>query len=489
MRLLLALAITLGLPLSANANSNGTGQSVITINLQAPLSGLNDWLEANLPRTLHERAPRREVCVPAKRACTKIPEFRGFKIYSRMECIDVSPRITCDISERAVREGPFRLTGSGGTLTAQQVIAASVRARGRGEIGKNITQTARGALLLTLGTTPRIESDWTLKSNATIDYQWTRRPALKLFNLIDVTIAGEVEGELNAQIARLENGGADAALARLDIRRRMQTLWSKAREPVEIDLGLGTAPLFLHLQPHSIAASDLSFANDTASISLQMAGRAKATPSRTPPWSTRSELPDLGQIPSSAEGFALHLPIMLDWPFLNAAFAQALPHSFPVTSPASGTLTLSAARLYSGDGQMLIDLEVAFAPSSALLPDVSGSATLQVSPDYDAERRVLEFRNVALRESTPRALTSIIALAQTLNQLERDFALPLSKEIEDLEKDLRQALISSVIKGVPGLTRSGELAIGFRDLKIMSEGLALTAEATGRLTVTMELVP
>lgn len=470
------------------AQNPNADRSVIGIKVKVPLSGLEALLGQSIPAQINQR-PTRHVCVKAERACTKIPEFRGLKIYSRMECIDVTPRITCDLSGQATREGPFKLTGSGSTLTAKQVIRVSATARGRGVIGKNIRQTARGALAISLSTTPRIDSNWTIKSNPDIDYRWTRPLTVKLFNLIPVTIRGEVESTLNRQIAKIKNGSADAALAELGLKDKMQALWDASRRPVELDLGLSADPLYLHVQPHGIAASDLSFANGIGEISLQLFGRTFVTHQGASPWPTQAALPDLGKLPSGVNDFQVSVPLRLDWSTVNQMLSTQLPVGLPIKQPFAGEIIVKSALLQSSDGALKLRLDVGVKPASRLLPDLSGNITLSAVPGFDTERRILTFDEIALVDSSSSALQAVVTLAQNLGLIANQIKAPLDSDITQLESSLRRRLNFLPLEGVKGVKSQGDIAVRFDSLKVGLAGLTLTARAKGNLTMSLELVP
>ncbi len=67
-------------PASARSAVAATPQSTLNLPLELPLTSLAALLHAELPEVLHKAGPRRQTCIPAKRACTDIPEFHGFNI-------------------------------------------------------------------------------------------------------------------------------------------------------------------------------------------------------------------------------------------------------------------------------------------------------------------------------------------------------------------------------------------------------------------------
>ena len=309
------------------ASAQDWPQSSVTVAVEVPLAGLEEYLVRELPNPLHSGGRSGETCVKAEQACTKIPEFRGFKIYSRMECIDISPRISCDISESVTREGPLTLTGQGGTLTIVQAARASVTARGRGDIGKNIRQTVRAAAEFTLTVTPSIDADWTPRPNVDLAYRWIDPPEFRLFNFIPVTIRGKVEPELRAAIDRLERERLPELVSDLGLRDRMAALWEEVQTPRAISPGAGLPSLYAHFRPEAVAISSLDFSGGLARAAIRLDGRTAVTDVAASPWGAPTALPDLGGLPGDASGFVLEVPVWVGHATLTAALASASPRT------------------------------------------------------------------------------------------------------------------------------------------------------------------
>ena len=143
-----------------------------------------------------------------------------------MECVDVSPRIKCDLTESIIRSGALRVSGSGNTLTLKQNLDGSVRARGRGAIGKNVSQSARAKAEFTITAAPYLRPNWSLEPNVKLTHRWINRPTFRLFNLINVSIGSKVDPKLRDALNKVQNEIIPAKLRRLDIRGRVGKLWA-----------------------------------------------------------------------------------------------------------------------------------------------------------------------------------------------------------------------------------------------------------------------
>ena len=126
------------------------GESVLSATLSLPVSEIKEKVSSLLPSPIYQLNQKRQTCVPAKWASTKIPEFRGLKWYTKTIKTKISPEITCDISGIVRKNGDLTVRVVNDHLEVQLPINLSVTAKGRGTIGRNISETAKGATAITV---------------------------------------------------------------------------------------------------------------------------------------------------------------------------------------------------------------------------------------------------------------------------------------------------------------------------------------------------
>lgn len=455
--------------LSANA-VRADDVSIVTVPISVPLNGLQAFANAEMPNPIHEKRGR-EICVKAERACTKIPEFRGFKIYSRMECIDVSPNISCDLHEKVWGEGPLELDESNGELVLSQRISAAATVRGRGSIGKHIKETARGAADVTIRARPHIAPNWDVTLALSHDLRWTQKPNVVLFNVFRVTFEGEANKALNRGIAKFKANKLPEALRKLRLRERAAPLWDKLQQPHEIELE--DHSLFLHFLPQKIGIGSIEVSRADINTVVSIAGRTQVTDSDARPFLVdKAPLPDLSPVPG-APGFSLSVPVSVELQKLEAALGAELPREFDTDTPL-GKITVRSALLSERAGRLTIDAEI-----RSTIHD--GPLSISGVPVWDEASQTLDVREISV--STGNAFKDL-GIAVLRYWLEPQSKIALGREIDRAEVKFNEALNRSIDldgRGQIQLTGSGELTAS--DLQLAGGRVEIVAKTTGTLSV------
>ncbi|MCE8001196.1 MAG: hypothetical protein HEP70_20450, partial [Rhodobiaceae bacterium] len=91
--------------------------SQLSVPLSIDLAHLQSRANAALAGRLHTFNEKNVHCVKAKWFKTKVPEFRGLKIYSKIVKTKISPDLYCDLRGHVDRPGNLAITGNGSPLT------------------------------------------------------------------------------------------------------------------------------------------------------------------------------------------------------------------------------------------------------------------------------------------------------------------------------------------------------------------------------------
>lgn len=254
-------------------------QSVPNSSIQAGVFiDLNDFqsvLNNQLPEVLERIDQKGKKCVEAQWLKTKgIPKcsFKGIKLYCKDSWIKTktTPDISCDVSGVVKRTGPIKLEGRGNALIVQLPLHASVTARGRGDIGKNIQQSANAAAEITFRVSNiRIGEDWKLNGDTSASYNWTKRPTLKLFNLIDVNVSNSVSPEVDRQL-RAFSEQLESELSKIDLKPTIERYWADLQRPRSVD------GLHSRFVPAKIVYTGLQFNQRKLETVLQLDGEIES---------------------------------------------------------------------------------------------------------------------------------------------------------------------------------------------------------------------
>lgn len=313
------------------SKSANPAPSALSVPISINLAALEEELNERVPQHLETIDQPGEVCVEAEWLKTKgLPNchFKGIKLYCEDTWIKtkVTPDITCDVSGWVKRDGKITLTGSGAELTLTVPLKAKVTAQGRGEIGKNITQTVEAATVISAALAPEITPDWQPTMKIDTDFRWTRRPQFKLFNLIPVTVGSKAEPELRKQLAELEKN-IPSFLANAKLKDRMGVAWTQIQKPMALD---EDQHIWARFAPSAVGFSGIDTAANVLKSSFHLTGFPQVTIGKRPEVGDPSPLPALTKIEPVAPRFAVVLPITVELAELQSLAQKQLHELNPI---------------------------------------------------------------------------------------------------------------------------------------------------------------
>ncbi|WP_306113974.1 MULTISPECIES: DUF4403 family protein [unclassified Roseovarius] len=477
---------------SIDASPASAGEKAsLSVPVSVPLSDIAGVLNNKIPQVLHHAGPRKETCVEAERICTKIPEFRGFKIYSRMECVDVTPRISCDLEEHVARDGPLQVNGSGNRLEFHQNILARATVRGRGEIGKHIRETAHARAAVSLSLSPSLSPDWQLSAPIDVNYRWIDRPQFVLFNLFTVTFAGKVEPQLNAAIADFKQDFQRQVRA-IPVHKAASEIWRDLQRRVPIRIHGARSPAYFHFSPETIGFSGLSVSRSELRLALHLTGVAKIT--TTGDGNRKTPLPNLRQVPVGAAGFDLKVPLHVPYEAVNKTLRQKLPLSLPVraSDELRGEVHVSRAVVTRRDGRLALKLDLATELNGAAawikaggFDRYKGQVTISATPSFDRETQTLRFidakadfkDNFVLNALSRVVLRDGSVMSKRLSEL---LELDLSEDARRIGDGLGRAIRREL---TPGVFLDAQASARLIRVQTGVEGLDITAKVVGPLRI------
>lgn len=459
----------LSLALTSFMTSPATSDPVSTLSLPLSirLATVAQAVERALPNPIVQEQDVR-TCVEAQRACTNIPEFRGLRIYSRQECVTISPRIDCSIDQLVERSGSVEVTGGGGTITLSQAFRGQATVRGRGEIGRHIRETATGSAEVTLHVTPRIGPDWRLLADLDHNIRWIQRPQANLFNFIPVTFGTRAERALNQSVNNFRSTGLQPALDRVDLRAAVATVWANLQDPIAIPIRddfraeLRFTPSSVALAPLEVDANAITTRlslNGTFRLSEGMEGPAEAVP-----------LPSLSASPTPA-GVSLVVPVSLGLDTLSAIAQMQLPASLDLGDSLGLSLEISQVEIEeASEGRIRFRFEARSSSDTFALNDLPLPLSLTGRLFWSSELQELRLDEPNLQVDGPGlAATAINALATSdlaVRRLSDLVRVPLTETIISLESRLIPALDSALGASIQA---RGVAAISLSDLRVDNE--------------------
>jgi hypothetical protein len=475
----LMMCIVIG---SSQAQADPTSR--LTLRIKADLDHITAALNSSIPMRLHHAEPRREICVEAERACTKIPEFRGLKIHSRLECVDITPRISCDISEMVTRAGNLRVTGEGSTLIITESVSGSATARGRGAIGKNIRQTVRGSADVTARVQASLAPNWMPQVEFSFDKKWNKRPEVNLFGMIPVSVGTQAERAIDAAEARLRQT-VPGMMENLGLRARADALWHQLQEPLPIPIASLDGPVFAHIQPQAIAFSGMSFTDGEVHATTELQAQTRVTDSVRSPWPTPSALPDLSTLSNEAAGYSLTLPVSIQLAVLNQLSAQMKPYRHQVSVGPVDQIEVDSVRMSASADRLIVDTTLRVFGNDKTTLHYEGPASFSALLKWDSTRQQVTLDDLQLERGLNRFLRGVFKAGQYLGAISRSIDIPVAQYLATVQADVESAMNKPLSSSV---ILSGSIAeLQLSEMTLSDSTVLATGHASGVLDVELNL--
>lgn len=260
----------------ALAQAENEQQSIIRTSVSIDLQPIEQRLNQLVPHTIENISESGRTCINAQWLKTKgIPscKLRGIKLYCKDTWLKTktTPEVKCDVTGWVKRNGPISISSSGNKVFLNVPVKAQVEAQGRGEIGKNIQQTASAEASFTFDATLSVDESWQVKADVNAGYRWTKRPELKLFNLIPITIGGKVDPNIRQQLAEFAIS-AEKELSQLDLRSSIDSTWHQ----IQVPSGKSNTGLNARFRPTGVSYSGFQSSGQILETVIHIEGFAEA---------------------------------------------------------------------------------------------------------------------------------------------------------------------------------------------------------------------
>jgi hypothetical protein len=435
---------------------------------------------------LYEVAKYTQKCVDE--TWTKIPKFKGLKLYTQK--LILTPAIYCDVWGHVERRGDLTVGGTGNTVQFSLPIHASMSAKAVG-----IQETAKADATFFMKATPDINSEWQPTLNISSDFQWDRRPEIRLLNMIKVTIGSKVEPKLRAEIAKFE-ASVPAMLQELNLRAEVEKIWSEVQDPIRIAEAPQTWAVFV---PAGVGFSGFDIEDQSLDTQVFLEGETRIFVGEKPQVEKVALLP-LGDMVAEPGKFSLAVPIAIQegevQTLLDSVPSDLLTFKIDEGVALQGTLMVSELDIeMHGSGDLRLMADVHFDNRSDWLKaidifdwfDVEGRVELSVVPALDESTQMVYTQSLRLDSETNSGLAD--ALVDLMD-------LPLVRDAlaEQLKYDFSEALAEGIAEANFAMNQSvdGEVHIsgalvtaGVRDLVITDGLLFVVAEANGAISASV----
>jgi hypothetical protein len=458
--------------------------SQISVPLSIDLAHVQSRANAELAGRLHTISENNVHCVKAKWFKTKVPKFRGLKIYSKIVKTKISPDLYCDLRGHVDRRGDLVVSGKGSTLNLSLPIHASVTAKTIG-----IQETAKADATFFINATPGINPEWQPTLDVHSDFRWDRRPEVRLLNMIKVTIGSKVEPKLREEMAKLE-ASVPNLLKELNLRAEVEKIWSEVQDPILISETPQTWAVFV---PTGVGFSGFDIVGQSLDTQVSFEGETRIFVGEKPQVEKVALLP-LGETAPEPGNFSLAVPIAVQegevQMLLDAVPSDMLTFEIDEGVALQGTLQVTDLDLeMHGNGGLSLMADVHFDNRADWLKaidifdwfDVEGRVELSVVPALDNSTQTIYAQSLRLNSETNSGLADTLVDVMDLpfvrdalaTQLNYDFSEELAEGIAEASAAMNQSIDGEV--HISGALENA----GFRDLIVKDGLLFVVAEANG----------
>ena len=329
-----------------------------------------------------------------------------------------------------------------------------------------------GALKLFITVNPSIGRDWSIKTDAKVDFEWTKSPRL---NVAGFRIGLQSESDRFLREAIRDNLYKIDDVINKEVRLRdiMQREWDNLVIPVKV-----ADSVYLHFDPRSIGASSLDIAPDEITfkasvetgISLSM-GMGDIARTR------KKNLPSLENYVPDDESINLIVKALLNYDSLEQEAMKAL--SGEIIDMGVTSVSVNSLRLM-GSGERLI---AAFGIKAGAS---SGTLYAAGEPYFDEDARVLSIKNFALEEGTRDTIVETAAWLLRpvlINALNQRLSWELGAKIDELADEARNIIESRELNDefeLKGTLKSAK----FNSLRVTGQGIEIGLNLEGAMTLT-----
>lgn len=441
--LFLFIFLSLLYPNNIFANQKTPLKSTVTLPLYVDLKVFENYLNEIIPDKLADIKKRNIACIKPKYFKTKfIPRCRtkGFKISCKSNSVKIRtvPKINCHIEGWVKRDGHISVSGKGETLRFALPIISQIKVKA------NLSETAYASAVLYIDVIPRINEDWSVSMNLSPDFKWSKKPMLKLLDVIKITLRSKVEPKLKAEIDKFVKE-VPKLLADFMVKEKVDRIWKDIQEPIKLD---DDSDIYLLFKPEKVSYSGLHIVDNILQTTICAEGKTEivlGTP--TVENCIKSELCSLGSISNQKGKFNFDLPVSITYKELLARSKKNFLKGYSVhfiESGLPGVLKISDPKIEKGSaGQLSISAHINYDNRSSWLKaidifnwfDVDGEITFKGTPRIDKTKRSLLIDNLVYDSTTNNDLFDLLVDASELELLSSYFAKRMNFEFGQIVDD------------------------------------------------------
>ena len=425
--------------------------------------------------------PSSRIAVPVKLSMSDLQSLanrnliRQYNGYAELADRNVNGRLNYAVR----REGDAKLTEENGRIKISLPVTFQVGFAGYATAAiarVPLSVRTEGALNIIITIKPRIERDWSITTEAEVDFAWLTSPHINVAGF-RVGLQGESDRFLRNAIR--DNLHKIDVIINEEIRLRdiMQAQWDSLAVPVSVADGV-----FLHFDPRSITASPIEVTQNEVALrasvetGISLSIGLQETPAREKSQLQRN-LPPLEQHVPGDDSISLNVRALLNYDALEQEAMRALSGASVDLGVAS--IGVSSLRIMGSGENLVIAFELSAGNSRGTIFAVG-------KPYFDESARTLSIRNFDLEAGTRAGLVRAaawLARPALLSFLSDRLEWKLGSQIDELTDETRRIIASLDLSDEFKLRGTLESA-KFNGLRVTAHGIEIGLNLEGALALT-----
>ncbi len=287
-----------------------------------PFKDIENLINSAIPQKLAVIKENNRTCVEAQWLKTKVPKFKGLKIYTKTLKTKISPEIKCDVDGWVHRAGRINVSANGQSIRVAIPIDAKISAKAL------VSETAKASAIIFVDVSLSLDENWQPIARVNPSFIWSKKPTLKLFGVVKVTIAGHVNPQLQKQLDKLAQD-VTKELSKYNFQKTVSELWEKLNKPLLIHKKPLTS---LHFLPTEVSYTGFTVADNTLKSHIKITGKTAAYIGVNTPDHQKTALVKLKQHSISNDQTYIKLPITVGFSIIEQLFSQTYPDGIRLTS-------------------------------------------------------------------------------------------------------------------------------------------------------------
>lgn len=407
----------------------------ISLPVSIDLAALEQKANARLPKRLATINKPNEICIKETRVEYDYPCFYHWKWKTCRGWTKGTPAVRCDITGYVDKLGPLKILGTENTFDLSLPVHASVTAKA------GVRQTVTADATFFVKATPWIDETWQPQISVSADYRWDKRPSMKLFNIIKISLGSVADGPVQNKLKDVEEL-AKNELAKLDIRTKVEAAWADLQKPIQVHDQPAT---FLTFTPTQTGYSGIKIVNKTVHMQLHLAGTTNVIAGVAP---TVTPVPLLPLEPMEIEdpSFRLNLPITVTGNALQEALETHLPDGIKqdiATDLIKGTFKARNLQMaVSSAAGIHLKANVSFREAGNWWSwlrwldifgwfDIKGTAEIKIVPTINTQTQTITAEALQLDSETNNELADVLIDLLNLDAVQQHLLKSLQYEYGD----------------------------------------------------------